>query len=474
MKIAIVSTYDVSGGAARSAYRLHRGLLFSGADCKMIAKIKDSGDPTVITFDPPRNHLDRILGNIRRAKMNYQYSSAVGAAKVREMFTDDRSRFGKAFCDGVPCCDVINLHWVANDFFDYEGFFSSVPTNVPIVWTLHDMNPFTGGCHYDAGCGRYKQQCGACPMLGNQTKDRRLKTEDLLVGSAGGTTKAQRHKGGNEKEVRGRKSEVRHLISGLRSPTSDLSRQIWERKSTAIQGALARGVKLHIVSPSQWLADCARHSSLFRNLPISVIPNGLDSGVFRPLDAKGMRETLGVAEQDRMILFTAESVASPRKGLLHLIEALKVLPLDALRIKLVCAGYASGATKFDGLPTTFLGSIQNDSLMALAYSDADLFVIPSLEDNLPNTVMEAMACGTPVVGFDAGGIRDMVRPGETGLLAPVGDAKALGEAIDTLCKDDALRAMMSLRCREVSVAEYTLVHQANAYMKLYEEMVAGV
>ena len=186
-----------------------------------------------------------------------------------------------------------------------------------------------------------------------------------------------------------------------------------------------------------------------------------------------MRETLGIAADAPVVLFVAENVADRRKGMAHLVKALQRVKEVCPNVQLVCAGRMADAHQFEGLPVVQVGSIDNDHLLALLFSSADVFVIPSVEEAFGLTALEAMACGTPVVGFDTGGIPDMVRHGKTGLLAPVGDVESLANAIRTLLEDGALRQRMAVECRETVLREFTLERQASAYVGLYGGMVKG-
>jgi glycosyltransferase involved in cell wall biosynthesis len=337
-------------------------------------------------------------------------------ADEAEHFTEDRTEFAGQVAPQIPPGDVINLHWVRH-LIDFQAFFGAVER--PVVWTLHDMNAFTGGCHYDAECGRYAAACGACPQL--------------------------------------------------RSPDErDLSRQVWERKQAAFSQVPPD--RLHVVAPSRWLADCARRSSLLARFPVHVIPYSLDLNTFRPYDAAGLRAALGVAPTDRVVLFVSQMVRNRRKGFALLREALAGMEA---RDDVVLVSVGRRAPDLAGpLRHVHLGSIGVDGLLALVYAAADVFVIPSLQDNLPNTVLEAMACGTPVVGFDAGGIPDMVRPGETGSVVPTGDVRALREALVHVLDDDDARAHMAARCRATAEAEYAPAVQARRYLDLYETVAA--
>jgi len=317
--------------------------------------------------------------------------------------------------DSIPDADVYNLHWI-NGFIDPLPFFRD--TDQPIVWTLHDMNPFTGGCHYNVGCRRFEDRCGRCPQLGSNRE-------------------------------------------------SDLSRTVWMRKREAYRDALDTG-RVHIVALCEWMVEEVKSSALLGNAPVYIIPNGLDHRTFRPRETQGIRSALQIPSGHRIILFVAQSARNHRKGFDLLAEALGALEEDD--VTLVSIGGREPDLETT-LPHLHLGSIESDVLLSVFYSFADLFVIPSRQDNLPNTVLESMACGTPVVGFDTGGIPDMVRPGETGWLAEVGNVRALREAIEQALADDAAREQRGQRCRAVVEDEYTLKHQACQYIRLYESLV---
>jgi glycosyltransferase involved in cell wall biosynthesis len=422
MKVIHLSTNDIRGGAARAAYRLHRGLHLLGLDSHMLVKSKSSDDPKIAAFMPPRNLARRIRRNWRQIQISvdrsrYRVSRPVGS----EDFSDDRSEHGSALCRQLPHCDLINLHWVA-EFLDYQSLFAGSFTRVPLVWTLHDMCPFTGGCHYDHGCGKYMEQCGTCPQLGSSDPD-------------------------------------------------DLSAKIWQRKHKTFKQF--EPWRLHIVTPSRWLAAEVERSTLLGKFSISVIPYGLDTHVFAPRNSAVFREIFNVPQHAKVILFAAGSTQNPRKGWHFLVEALTHIAQHDRDIYLFSLGKNSPAFS-SPFTHIYLGHIDNDRFLSFAYSAADLFVAPSLQDNLPNTVMEAMSCGTPVVGFSVGGIPDMVRHGVTGLLAPLRDVEALAKAISHLLENDAMRAEMSSQCRRIANEEYSLEVQASHYLSLYEEVTKGV
>jgi len=313
---------------------------------------------------------------------------------------------------------VINLHWVSG-LVDYRRFFAAVPEDVPVVWTLRDMNTFTGGCHYDAGCDRFVERCGACPQLGS-------------------------------------------------SDDEDLSRRVWERKETLFSSLTPE--RLHIVTPSRWMAgEVARSSLLGDRFAVSAIPNGVNTDEFAPRDRAAARSVLGIPEESEVVLFVAYSVAPRRKGFPLLMDALRQL---SNRPNLLAVSVGAGSPAADiPFPTLHLGKISQNRLLSLVYSAADVYVIPSLQDNLPSTVLESMACGTPVVGFDVGGVPEMVRPGVTGTLAPVGDVDFLAASISSLLSDPAERKAMAERCRSVVMDEYGMDSYVRGYEALYHRLV---
>jgi len=276
------------------------------------------------------------------------------------------------------------------------------------------MNAFTGGCHFDVGCGKHESGCGACPQLGSVSEE-------------------------------------------------DLSRDIWKRKERVFRAV--RHERLHVVALNQWMAEGVRRSPLLGRFGVTVIPNGVETDVFAPRDKHFARDVLGIPQDANVLLFAADSVTNRRKGFHVLTEALNTLP-DSSNIALVSVG-AGNAKLGHGIPHIHVGHVEDRQRLSLVYSAADVYVVPSLQDNQPNTVLESMACGTPVVGFDVGGIPDMVRPGITGLLAPVGDAHGLRAAILQIFEQRETRASLGAACRRIVMEEYTMDRQVRQYAELY-------
>ena len=260
--------------------------------------------------------------------------------------------------------DIINLHRICGGYLQIETL---AKFNKPIVWTLHDMWAFTGGCHYSQECARYTKSCGSCPQL-DSNRD------------------------------------------------WDLSRWVWQRKAKAWQD-----LNLTIVTPSQWLAKCARVSSLFQDLPIKVIPNGIDTTKYKPIAQSLARELLNLPQDKQLVLFGAMNATSDRRKGFHFLQpALQYLSQSGWQEKLeiVIFGASEPINPPNlGFKCHYLGRLNDDISLALAYNASDVMIVPSLEDNLPNTVMEAIACGTPCVTFNIGGMPDMIEHQKNGYLA---------------------------------------------------------
>ncbi len=413
MRIVHLSTSDTGGGAARAAYRLHTGLRRLGHDSQMVVARKLGNDLSVHPFTPRSNPVHRLGHKLRARRIYWEYEAYRPIPSGHEPFSDDRTPYAGELAWQIPPADVINLHWVAG-LLDHENFFPRIPRRIPIVWRLADMAALTGGCHYDAGCDRFTQRCGSCPQLGSSDDD-------------------------------------------------DLSRQIWHRKKHALG---SRAQALHFVGTSNWIAGQARRSSLLGEFPITVIPNGLDTDDFAPRDKNFSRDLWDIPRDARVALFAAESVANVRKGFRHLADA--VAGIDNLLLVSVGGGKCELPPGVRHKP---LGRINNDRMLSTIYSAADVFVIPSLQESFGQTVIESLACGLPVIGFASGGIPDMVRPGQTGWLAPTGDTAALRDAIAAAVLDDATRSEMAKNCRRVALEEYSIEVQARHYAELYQTLL---
>jgi glycosyltransferase involved in cell wall biosynthesis len=227
--------------------------------------------------------------------------------------------------------------------------------------------------------------------------------------------------------------------------------------------------RLVLVADSHWLAGEAKRSRLLAGFPVDVIHYGLDTDVFAPLDRAAARRQLGIPADAKVVLFSAFVLSERRKGLALLREALEGLA-ETPGLRLLCFGKDAPAWNMR-VPQQHLGYLAGETERARAYSAADVFVIPSLQEAFGQTALEAMACGVPAVGFRVGGIPDMVMSGKNGLLAPPRDVDALRDAIAQLLADDAARLAMGAAARATTTREFTIEAQARRYAKLYESLL---
>lgn len=410
MKVLHISASDRVGGAGIAAYRHHRALLSHGIESQMLVKVKATDDPRVQTWDVSRQLRHRLPRALRR-----RYLQAVGPKQSWFPFSDDRSELGGSESEPLPPHDIINVQFTSG-FIDQSAFFRRLEAKIPIVVTMHDMNPFTGGCHYDMDCGRFTAKCGQCPQLKSSSE-------------------------------------------------GDLSNAIWNRRFASYQSLLFR--KARFIANSHWLAGQAKRSSLLRSLPVEVINCGVDEKIFCPLDRAQARQLLRIPADSKVVMFAADSVENERKGGRYLYEALANIKAPLFLVT-AGAGHPPASLKMKSL---HLGNLDCEQLMALAYNTADVFVIPSIQEAYGQTALEASACGVPVVGFNTGGIPDIVVHGETGLLCPVKDTQALREAIERLVTDGTLRARMGAKGRQRVEQKLTLDLLADKYAKVYGELL---
>ncbi len=422
MKILQISTYDLESGAARAAYRLHKGLRQLGQDCHMVVRYKSSADDSVL--EVTANNLAEKFAEefFLSTVIQGHYVDSHRTELSNTIFSLSYPGYELSPLPIVQGADIINLHWVAR----YQSpltLYRLMSFKKPIIWTLHDQWPFTGGCHYTARCDKYQKDCVDCPQLADDP--------------------------------------------------FNLPAVVLKDKLEYFKKA-----NLTIVTPSRWLADCVKKSMLFKDQRVEVIPNSLETDIFRPLPKSHAKNKLGLKAEMITILFGASDVKEKRKGFHELLEAINYCSADsrfkqlvaADRIKIMCFGYPNHGLAAAGIPVVALGHLGSDEEIRLAYTAADMFILPSLEDNLPNTMLEAMSCGTPVVGFKVGGIPEMVKNGTTGYLVPLGDVHQLSGIILSLIFQTKRLEMMGQNCRQTIEEGYTLAIQARRYMKLYEEL----
>lgn len=415
-RIVELATNDTLGGAARSAYRLHLGLRSLGVDVRMLARWKHSNDPSVVQLDDRFVDEDRLVAD-RATRDRWVRDN-------RTELSDTLFSLGHFSIDVgrhplVADAEILHLHWVAN-FLGPAAFASIAALDRPIVWTLHDEWAYTGGCHYTASCERFTRGCSACPQL----------RED---------------------------------------PLRLVERFFQERRDAW------RDANLTVVTPSRWLADQARKSTVLGHHDVRVIPYGLDTTTFAPPSPEAkrvFRVRHGIPRDAFVLAFGVDRIGERRKGYHHLVRAIGECASNLRNVHLVRFGDPSDAPPLD-LPTTDLGSINNDAALALAYGSADAFVLPTLEDNLPNGVLEALACATPVIAYATGGVPDVIADGVNGWLAPTGRVDELAARIASAASDADSARRMGLNGRLAVLRDHTLQAQALQYLRLYDEVIEG-
>jgi glycosyltransferase involved in cell wall biosynthesis/tetratricopeptide (TPR) repeat protein/GT2 family glycosyltransferase len=423
IKVVHLCTHDF-GGAGKAAYRVHKGLQSMGMDSTMLVLNKKSCDPSVKVLQAQFSGKRVISSDIPRYEspvwVQHYEKWCQSMAKYPnkqdgiDVFKDATSAIPFDSINEIQEAEIIQLHWIAG-MIDWPNVTHTL--NKPIVWTLHDMNPFTGGCHYAGNCKKYMKDCGACPQLGSDDEN-------------------------------------------------DLSHHIWQQKCNAF-----RGLNISIVTPSHWLGQCASNSSLFTQFPISVIPYGFPLNIFRPYSKAEIRKDLNIPESTKVILFGADYFCK-RKGFKYLLEALNQFgnKHHNEHVLLTFGPLPQDEKITSKLPILNLGPIDDENQLAKAYSAADVFVLPSLEDNLPNTLIEAMACGVPVVGFKVGGIPEIIDHQKTGYLVEPKDIGRLIEGIEWILKSSAQGYNFSKFCREKVLKKYEIERQARTYDRLYNKI----
>ena len=314
----------------------------------------------------------------------------------------------------VKDADIIHLHWINQGFLSLKDIEELVKLNKPIVWTMHDLWPATAICHYPGGCEKYISNCYQCPML-------------------------------------------------KRNPFFDLAASVFKEK-----GKIGLS-KITFVGCSRWLSGKAKKSYLLRDKTVLSIPNPIDTEVYHPMDQDMTRELLGLPSGKRLLLFGALNVTDKRKGIDYLIEALR--KIEKQDVELVVFGQAKDDIR-DLFPVSIhsMGYLSDESKIVALYNAVDMFITSSLEENLPNTIMESMACGTPCVGFEIGGIPEMIDHKINGYVASYKDASDLANGIRWVLEHEDQQALSDACVKKVQ-ENYTEEVVAKQYMALYKHLL---
>ncbi|MCE9681658.1 glycosyltransferase family 4 protein [Halomonas alkalisoli] len=410
MKVLIVNAADVEGGAARSAFRLHHSLLGQGIASQMLVQSKSSDDFTVIG---PVTKIQKALGKIRPTLDAFRVSYYKNRTKT--LFSPAWVPFS-VIVDKINALepDIVHLHWIADGMLRIEDI---ARIKAPVVWSLHDMWPFTGGCHYDEMCGAFRKNCGNCKVLAS-------------------------------------------------SMEKDLSRKVFLRK----QKTFAQKKDITVVGLSRWLADEASSSSLFVNYPVVNLPNPIDIQAFAPFDKAQARQLLNLPHDKKLILFGAMGATSdPRKGFAELSCALEQLKTPDAELVVFGASQPQQGVGFSQ-KAHYLGRFHDDVSLRVLYSAADVMLVPSLQENLSNAIMESLACGIPVVGFGIGGNADLIDHLVSGYLAEPFSIEDLANGIDWVL-EHSNPGQLAFAAREKVLCDFEQSYVASQYMDLYKKVL---
>lgn len=386
MKVALINTSDSGGGAAEACMRLLKALQLQAVDVTMVVEHKKRAEPAVYSIEK------NIFGKLR-SKINFLWERLnfmffhERDKQVRFAFSTANAGTDISRSKAITEADIIHLHWTNSGFLSIKDLKKLIALNKPVVWTLHDMWAFTGGCHYAGPCNHFKNQCGNCYFLNKPQDD-------------------------------------------------DLSHNGWLRK----KDMLSIAKNLSIVTCSHWLGEVAMKSTLLKGFIIQAIPNPIDTELFSQKDKAAMRAKWGVNPSAKIILFGAANINDRRKGISFLVNALQYLKDDYAQdapLEMVIFGknkhFDTSTLPF---PVHQLNTITSPADLAEIYSMADVFVSPSIEDNLPNMIMEAMSCGTPVVAFNTGGIPDLIDHQVNGYMAEFKSSTDLAAGIGDVLNID--------------------------------------
>ena len=410
MKILIVNTSDLEGGAARASYRLHKSLLAIHVDSKMLVQNKSSDDFTVIAetsklrkgFNKLRPTIDSLpIGFFKERTKTLFSPSWFGFSNIVDQINEMNP-------------DIVHLHWICGGMMTIEDI---ARIKAPIVWSLHDMWAFTGGCHYDEECQGYEKECGNCKVLGSD-KD------------------------------------------------NDLSKKIFKRK----QKAFTQKKDITIVGISNWLNECSKNSTLLKDKNHINLPNPLDTNIFKPFDKEKARELWGLPKDKKLVLFGAMGATSdPRKGFYELMESLE--EIEDSNVELVIFGSERCEdTKDLGFNVYYLGQLYDDVSLVTLYNSVDVMIVPSLQENLSNAIMESLACGVPVVGFDIGGNADMIDHERNGYLAKPFSTIDLAFGIEWVLNNYNYKILCQ-NARNKVLNNFDSVVLAEKYIELYKSIV---
>lgn len=416
MRVLIINTSERIGGAAVAAGRLMESLKNNGIKAKMLVRDKQTDQISVVGLKRSWLHVWKFMWErIVIWKANRFKKNDLFAVDIANTGTDITSlpEFQQA--------DVIHLHWINQGMLSLNTIRKILTSGKPVVWTMHDMWPCTGICHYARECRNYEQECHHCPYI---------------------------YGGGSKK---------------------DLSTRIFRKKKEIYSQA-----SITFVGCSRWLAEKAKVSGLLTGQTVISIPNAINTNLFKPHNKQEARRKCRLPQEGKLILFGSVKITDKRKGIDYLIEACKLLAekhpewKDSLGV--VVFGNQSQQLQ-DLIPFRVypLPYIKNEHELVDIYNAVDLFAIPSLEENLPNMVMEAMSCGVPCVGFNTGGIPEMIDHLHNGYVAQRKSSEDLANGIHWVLTEPEYAELSAQACRK-AIGNYSESIIAKKYTDVYNKI----
>ena len=416
MRILIVNTSERTGGAAIAAGRLTEALKSHGIKAKMLVRDKQTDRISTVALGGGWKQVRKFVWERVVIWINSHF-------RRERLFSVDIANTGNDITrlPEFKEADLIHLHWINQGMLSLKVIRKILASGKPVVWTMHDMWPCTGICHHARTCTAFHSECGACPMIYSQKR-------------------------------------------------KDLSTRIFRQK----QRLYASG-GIHFVTCSHWLEGMAKQSALLANQPVSVIPNPISTTLFHPMKQTEARQKLALPTEGKLILFGSVKLTDKRKGIDYMVEACRLLAKQhpALKEQLALVAVGMHAAELQPLvpfKVHNMGYVKEEHQLVEIYNAADLYVIPSLDENLPNTIMEAMACGTPCVGFPTGGIPEMIDHLKNGYLTKEHSAEQLAEGIYTLLTTPAYESLSHEAVAKVNAC-YSERSVANQYGQLYAKLL---
>lgn len=416
MNILFLNTSDQLGGAAIAAKRLVEALNKEHMKVVMLVRDKTGNDFDVLPIrQTPKLTYNFIMERVRIWAHNF--------FSKKDLFSVSLANKGSSITHlpEFKNADIIHLHWINQGFISLQEIKRIIKSGKPIVWTMHDMWPITGICHHARSCTKYMTECNSCPFLRNKMK------------------------------------------------VKDLSYKVFHKKMDIYQST---NEPLNFVGCSQWLTQKAKDSALTENQNVLNIPNPINTDVFQPQNKEECRTHFGLPQNMKLILFGAAKTTNKRKGIDYFINAcLELRQTSSAPIGIVLYGKDSEQLKDRfTLPTFSLGYIRNERDIIKLYNAVDLFALPSLEENLPNSIVEAMACAVPCVGFDIGGIPELIDHLHNGYIAKYKSSTDLAQGLKWVLENNKDKAL-SQEARRKVLDSFSEKIVAKQYINLYNNIL---